>query len=446
VGLKYIEQIKSVILFVLVLLSITLTFSIWTYKPNYKTIEKTRPVDVSVEKKRQLVEIFKPYRMVFHEGGIWRGTDRYGEMESILQQMQNWQVTNLELVRKNANSTTMNGLVEGDNRFTLFFPDEIPYQIFQSLLPLNDAKVVNMSFDQMIVSWGQFPKTEELTVFFANTKKKQLYKAKIHVNSVGIFTKQVIEQSHNLERYTAFTRDIGSSFYLPAEESKMMQYTYLISTSSIDRFKNALFSKPKIVKNSVDDANAEENYTDGISMMTVNNNKKVLDFVNTTASDNLDSLEVSKLILNTFDFINQHGGWTGDFRYDTLDYHNKKVIYQLYEEDYPVYAASLVTSTQIETVWGDNQIARYIRPYYKLVTVPENDALTIMNGQEVIDHLRKTKNVDFKEIKEIRPGYYLKKNDGLNVFILKPTWFYLINGEWTPLSPATVGGEQVGLE
>ncbi|WP_397536671.1 YycH family regulatory protein [Rummeliibacillus pycnus] len=444
-GLKYIEQIKSVMLFVLVLLSITLTFSIWTYKPNYE-LEKTPPVDISIEKKRQLVNVITPYRMVFHEGDIWRGTDRYGEMKSILQQMQNWQVTNLELVRKNADSTTINGLVEGDNRFTLFFPDEIPYQLFQSLLPSNDAKVANISFNQMIVSWNQLSNTEELTVFFANTKKKQLYKAKIHVNSVAIFTKQVIEQSHNLERYTAFTHDIGSTFYLPAEESKMMQYTYLISTSSIDRFKNALFSNPKIVKNSVDDANAEENYTDGVSMMTVNNNQKVLDFVNTTASEDPDSLEESKLILNTFDFINEHGGWTGDFRYDTLDYHNNKVIYQLYKEDYPVYADSFVTSTQIETVWGDNRIARYIRPYYKLVTVPENAAFTIRSGQEVVDQLKKTKNVDFKEIKEIRPGYYLKKNDGLNVFILIPTWFYLINGEWTPLSPATVGGGQVGLE
>ncbi|WP_102693452.1 YycH family regulatory protein [Rummeliibacillus pycnus] len=447
-GLKYIEQIKSVILFVLVLSSITLTFSIWTYKPHYATIEKTKSVPISVEKKKQLIEVIKPYRMVFHEAGIWRGTDQSEEMDSILQQMQNWQVTNLQLIRTNANSATVDGLIEGDNRFTLLFPDVIPYRIFQGLLSSTEDKIVNMSFNQMIVSWNQLSNTEELTVFFVNTKKNQLFKAKIHVNSAVIFKKQIIEYSHSLEKYAAFKRDNNSALYLPARETKMMQYTYLISTSSIDRFKNALFLKPKIVKNSVDDSNSEENYTDGVSMLTVNSNERVLNFVNTTESDNPVTLEDTKLILNTFDFINEHGGWTGDFRYDSLDNQNNhnKVVYQLYTQDYPVYTDSLVTSTQIETVWGDNQIARYIRPYYKLVSVPENHSLTIMGGQDVVNHLEESNKVDFNNIKEIRPGYYLTKNDRPNVFVLKPSWFYLINGQWMPLSPTTVGGGQVGLE
>ncbi|MGG0656081.1 YycH family regulatory protein [Rummeliibacillus pycnus] len=445
-GLKHIEQIKSVLLFVMVLLSITLTFSIWTYKPNYDPIEKTPPVPFSVEKKLRLVDVIKPYRMVFHENGEWRGTDRYDEMKSILNQMQSWQVSNPVLVSNNMNSTRVNRLVSGDNQFTLFFPGEIPYSIFRSLLPTSQDKVIDMSFNQMIVGWNQLSNTEELTVLFVNTTKKQVYKAKIHVNSESIFMKQVVEQSHNLEEYMAFTREQGSTIYLPAKESTMVKYTYLISTSSIERFKNALFLNTKIVKNSVDDATAEENYTDGVSMMTVNNNKRVLDFVNTAASDHPDVLDKSKLILNTFDFINQHGGWTGDFRYDSLNIDTNKVVYQLYMQDYPVYADSLVTSTQIETIWGNNDIARYIRPYYKLVSVPENEALTIMNGQGVVAELMKSNIVDFNDIEEIRAGYFVTKNDRPNVFILKPTWFYLINGKWTALSPTNIGGDQVGLE
>ena len=38
-GLKYIEPIKSIILLLLVLLSITFTFSIWTYSPRLDAIE-----------------------------------------------------------------------------------------------------------------------------------------------------------------------------------------------------------------------------------------------------------------------------------------------------------------------------------------------------------------------------------------------------------------------
>ncbi|MGX9136549.1 YycH family regulatory protein [Rummeliibacillus sp. JY-2-4R] len=444
-GLKYLEQIKSFVLFVLVLLSISLTFSIWTYKPNYDPLEKAN-INISIEKKLQLTDIIVPYRMVFHENGVWRGTDRSEEMKPIISQMKDWQVTSLVHVSNNANNSRMNELIEGDNSFTLFFPDDVPYPIFQSLLPTIEKKPSNISFNEMIVDWSQLSSNEELTVFFANTSKRQLYKAKIHVKSEAIFNKQVIDQSNKLERYLAFTRDKGSTLYLPAEQLKMMQYTYLISTSSIDRFKNALFDNPKIVKSSVDDANMEEVYTDGTSMLTVNNNERVLDFVNTTASDNLETLEESKLVLNTFDFINEHGGWTGDFRFDSLDYNNNRVLYQLYMQDYPVFTDSHVTSTQIVTVWGDNSIARYIRPYYKLVSVPENNAVTIMDGQSVVDKLTESKKVDINMVKEVRPGYYLTESNRPNVFVLKPTWFYLVNGKWTVLSPANVGGVQVGLE
>ena len=114
--------------------------------------------------------------------------------------------------------------------------------------------------------------------------------------------------------------------------------------------------------------------------------------------------------------------------------------------DYPVYADLLDTSTQIVTVWGDNRIAVYARPYYKLVPSLENTTLTITGGQEVVDNLMKLKTVNFKDIKEIRPGYFLTKN-GQNAFIFKPTWFYLVNNKWSPLQTTTVGGGgQVGLE
>ncbi|WP_146553789.1 MULTISPECIES: YycH family regulatory protein [Rummeliibacillus] len=443
-GLKYIEQIKSVVLFVLVFLSITLTFSIWTYKPNYDT-EKTKAVEMLIDKKTHITDIIKPYRMIFHENGVWRGTERFGEMKSTMEQMQNWRVTNPTLVSSNFNDAKMDQLVAEDKRCTLFFSAEIPYSIFQNILPTTGGKAPNISFNKMIISWKQLESSDELTVFFANTKKKQLYKAEIHVKNKSMFEKKVVNSSHSLEKYAVFTRDKDNALYLPAKESKMIQSAYIINNVSIDRFTNALFNNPKIVKNSINDANAKENYTDGVSMMTVDNNKRVLDFVNTAASDNHEVLEKSKLILSTFDFINEHGGWTGDFRYESLDYKNNRINYQLYVEDYPVYADSLDTSTQIVTVWGDNRIARYTRPFYKLVPSLESSSLSMMSGQEVINNLIKLKTVNFKDIEEIRSGYFLTKN-GQSAFIFKPTWFYLANGKWSPLSSPTVGGGQVGLE
>ncbi|MFG3613993.1 YycH family regulatory protein [Rummeliibacillus stabekisii] len=447
-GLKYIEQIKSLLLFVLVFLSITLTFSIWTYKPDYDPLEKQKPpLNVSFEKKQQLADVVKPYRMVFHEKDTWRGTDRYEEMKNMLNRMHRWRISNMTLVSKNANAYKVNQLMRDADNFTLFFPAEVAYAIFQNILPSVDEQPKNLSFNKMILDWERIDDSDELIVFFANTANGQLYKAKVHVDSQDDFYKHIIDKSHSLERYIAYARERGNTLYLPAQEEKVMQYTYLSSSSSIDKFKNALFTMPKRVKSSIDDTNFKENYTDGVSMMTVNTSKKTLDYVDANAVDNLEKTNKSSLILNTFNFINEHGGWTGDFRYEDVDTSNNKIMYQLYVKDYMVYTDASVTSTAIETVWGETRIARYIRPYYKLVSVPENETVMIESGERAIEEISKQDGVDINDVEEIRPGYYLSTNERPNVFILKPTWFYFINGKWKslPLVPS-VGGEQVGLE
>ena len=73
-GLKYIETIKSIILLLLIALSIIFTFSIWTYSPNYETIEETSTIDISIGKKKTIDEIIKPYKMVFNFEDNLRGT------------------------------------------------------------------------------------------------------------------------------------------------------------------------------------------------------------------------------------------------------------------------------------------------------------------------------------------------------------------------------------
>ena len=73
-GLKYIETIKSIILLLLIALSITFTFSIWTYSPRYETIEQLPTIDIAIANKESIDEIIKPYKTVFNFTEGLRGT------------------------------------------------------------------------------------------------------------------------------------------------------------------------------------------------------------------------------------------------------------------------------------------------------------------------------------------------------------------------------------
>ena len=63
--MKQVEIIKSIVLFLLIGLSITLTFSIWTYTPNYPTMEQKPTVDISISNRATIDQIVKPYKSIF---------------------------------------------------------------------------------------------------------------------------------------------------------------------------------------------------------------------------------------------------------------------------------------------------------------------------------------------------------------------------------------------
>ncbi|UZM99583.1 two-component system activity regulator YycH [Lysinibacillus sp. MHQ-1] len=63
-------------------------------------------------------------------------------------------------------------------------------------------------------------------------------------------------------------------------------------------------------------------YTDGMSLMTLDTNLKSLNYVYPAAESSI-RIEPSKLLKDSFEFINEHGGFTADFRYASTSTNKK---------------------------------------------------------------------------------------------------------------------------
>ncbi|MBQ0139092.1 MAG: hypothetical protein KBT36_07340 [Kurthia sp.] len=453
-GLKYLEQTKSVVLTVLVLLSITLTFSIWSYRPHYETVEKADSVTVSMESKRQLSDVVQPYRLLLHKDGMWTGTADTEEMETTFKQLKKWELSDISPVSNNFSVAKLNDLMLLDNRMIFQFDSEVPMITFQNILPMSAKKVPEVSFDHLIISWSSLNKddvpTNELTVFFSNSKQKQLYRAKIMVKSEKNFENNLLANMKSFKQYVPFQRENTNTLFLPVETQKMAQYKYLISSISIEDFKTALFVNPKIVKMSPDNQTGIEKYSDDKSIMTVDRNLYMESFVDSTATENQENIQKTHLISNTFNFINEHAGWTGDYRYSNVDYNAQSVDYQLYIENLPVYETDLGT-TKIEVYWGNGRIYRYIRPTYKLAYLPQekNKQVELVSGEQIVHKLMVDKKVDFNKITALRIGLTMKKDaTRSSIYLFEPTWFYRIDDVWHAVKQkdAVVGGDVSGLE
>ena len=144
--MKYIEPIKTFVLVVLVLLSITLTFSIWSYSPNYQTIEKTEPQNVVIDKKKTISQVVKPYKIIAQQNDNFTGTVKTKDIDELYDVLKNSQLSDLSMISEKLSHEKLYELMTANDTVSLIFSDEVPMSIFQSILPTVNKKVSGMSF------------------------------------------------------------------------------------------------------------------------------------------------------------------------------------------------------------------------------------------------------------------------------------------------------------
>ena len=114
-----------------------------------------------------------------------------------------------------------------------------------------------------------------------------------------------------------------------------------------------------------------------------------------------------ELIQNTVNFVNEHDGWTDDFRYSRINPITQQVNYQLYYLGLPVFSDD--TSTEIIEYWGKNRVYRYIRPYYILDVPLKTIDTQLPSGQIAYETISEIPEMDSSTIVDIVAGYYLSQ-------------------------------------
>ncbi|ATP42293.1 hypothetical protein CSE16_21005 [Solibacillus sp. R5-41] len=444
--MKYIEQIKSYLLTFLVLLSIVLTLMIWNYKPEYAFIEEAQVDETMIGNTKQLQDVLKPYRILFRQDDQFYGTVSNDVIQDVYNKLSTWDAHEIDLINSNLSDAKMNEMLRWNNRLTLFFNDEVPLQVFSGILSFNEKELPDASFTRLILDWTDVSSNNQLQLLFLNTEKRILFRSTIELPNSIQFMEEIVDPIKEYQAYFEVERDSSLSLYVVQEAMESIQYTYFMDKTSPDIFKNILFGDPGIVQRNIESTQAEK-YTDGTSLMTVDTQNHILNYVYPPA-ESIAPIPSARLLFDSFDFINDHGGFTADFRFSSMNVGKHVIEYQLFVQDYPIYSST--TTSRIITTWGENRIFRYRRPYYSID--PSNDIKTfrtmkqLASGEEVIEYLKNKEVQPFDEIDEIIIGYHLMQDTKQGLFLLEPSWFIISNNVWTRISPEQLGGANDGLE
>ncbi|EKN71509.1 YycH family protein [Neobacillus bataviensis LMG 21833] len=437
------ENIKSGILTILVLVSILLTWNLWTYQPNYDTMEKNKYVaEVTVSEKQEVQKIVKPDRVLFHIKGQHYGTNNTAELEKMIKDMGRWSIFDV----KNYSDKVENieDLIHGNGNAEIIFPGEVPIELYRSVLPIEGKRVPSFNFNRIIINVEDAEK-ENGIVYFASTENQQVYIGHISSTNLNEFNHDFYKNANRYPQYFAYKATDKRTLFLPETETEMTTYKYLPVTLNSDEFKDALFNDPSFVQKSPL-AHGEE-YTNDSSKMNINFDTNILSYVNPTAADNyLDSSY--GLVKRSIDFVNEHGGWTDAFRFVSKSEYQQSVTFRLYSmEGYPVFNDRGLS--EINEVWGKDEINRYVRPNISLdlPLVTETKRVTRPSGHAVVEFLQKKKNFKPELLDKLILGYRMERDsEEKKLILLEPAWFYLYDGNWEQITMENQGGLKYGLE
>jgi regulatory protein YycH of two-component signal transduction system YycFG len=440
------ENNKSIILTILVITSVVLTWNLWTYKPEYEFMDKSNYVqDVALSEQKEVSKIVQPNQIIYHFDFSHFGTTSNAEVDRIIQEIDNWKFYDFEDISGEIKNLPEFIHVKGN--VEIIFPDDIPISLYKKVINIEDKKIPDFSFNRIVIDVENKTK-EDGTIYFVqygHSKTHRVVASHIKSSTLKKFHSEFYSVSNQMTRYFPYEVTKNRTMFLPENRTNIKSYDYYLELLNPEKFRDALFNDPSVVQKNVLSSNVE--YTDASSMMEVDSDSMLLAYINPVEEmNNLDSS--SDLLQNSIDFVNEHGGWTGLYKYESMDERNNRIIFRLFDSSgIPIFNDSGLA--EIVEVWGKQEIYKYIRPIMSL-SIPlrtEAKEVTLISGREVIELLQAKKGFKPELLEDLVIGFALTRDvDEPQLVNLDPAWFYRYNQTWYQITETEIGGLNSGLE
>ncbi|WP_088042112.1 YycH family regulatory protein [Bacillus sp. EAC] len=446
------ERIKSIALTSLVILSLVLSYRLWSYKPTYDPIQRDYIQNVKIGAQKDFENIVIPSQVVVHESNKHFVTSKQSNILPLYKALQKVEISNFENLTSDTSEQNFQGITKGKNKIEIIFPTLIPIETLDKIFKLDSKRLQNIVFDRIVIRMSQKQETSS-KIYFVNDSLNLLYDATF--DNSGIIS-AVGKIKSNYKHYTdsvKYKLQTGKTIYLPKQTVKLKTMEFLTSDIEVDKFKDAIFIDPTNVRKESSDSG--DTYTDGTRLMTVSPLNRSITFVNPTiAADENQSPNV--LIQKSVEFINGHGGWTDGYVLSGIKPENNEIFYRLNINNLPVFKNATIATK----LGKQDDIQTYKRPLYKLNLQMEKkeSEMELMSGPQIMEVLDNNKSINKSLIKDITLGYetiFDGDEDQINKFYynraiqLKPVWVIYYGDSFKKIDQdllSRTGVNIVGLE
>ncbi|MDA2519548.1 two-component system activity regulator YycH [Bacillus cereus] len=415
------ENFKTIVLINLVVISLFLTFNLWTYVPDSTSMQNAKFVQGNEgTNQTKISDVVRPTSIIVHKDKNHYGSRREADIESIYKPLE---VGELHEFREiSITKGDFLSYVHGEGKIELVFPTDIPFDAVKSMFNMKEKSTDKPKHFNRILLDPSRSKDQEIKInFVSDGDNFKIYEAKLS----GVYLKDIVNAQNQFivsaKPYFDYQINDMKKLFLPDGTTELNNITYISSNLAVDTFKNALFSDPRYLSPITEIS--KETFTDGIRSMEIENDRHMLKYKNSSVltEKTIDNL---MLLQKSFEFVSGHSGSLDSYR---LDYMNKgETVFRLHEDGYSVFNTDGLA--ELRQKWGSEEVMEYERPLLSLNTKGIEQTVTLPSGHVVIASLENNPEIKKQVIKDIGIGYKLSL-DG-QVVRLQPIWYVkLVEGE-----------------
>jgi regulatory protein YycH of two-component signal transduction system YycFG len=433
------EKFKTILLTNLVIISIFLTWNLWTYQSDLEKVTGDRYSE-KIPNGKEHGEVIRPHQVAYHTKDKHYVSDINEDIKQVNHILESGKFEDVINSSHKVNEADFESYINGNEKIELIYPTGIPMEIVKRIYSIKGDKGINdLQIDRIVIDLGK-KNGDIYPVYFISYKEKAIVKATLSPEVENAFSDIQSNFLTNAQEYSEYKLP-EKLIYIPKEKRKVK---YIDATAKLidpEPFYRFLFPARYYTNG--------KTATDGTRQLKISSEGEPLAqlvFKNTTI-DNDDRLAGSALIQRSLDFINGHKGWewTDDSYFlDDWDYNSGKTTFRLFvNESWPVFSDATIRQEfrKVDSI-------SYERPLYDLEIELSEDEKTLPSGTEFIQSLENSNKIDMKKISDIRIGYQIvqvevrSKLDSIDYVKLDPVWAFEYEGEYYKFE----GGEMIGLE
>ncbi|MGE7630203.1 YycH family regulatory protein [Bacillus cereus] len=408
------ENFKTIVLINLVVISLFLTFNLWTYVPDSTSMQNAKFVQGNEGMNQtKISDVVRPTSIIVHKDKNHYGSRREADIESIYKPLEVGELHDFKEV--SITKGDFLSYVHGEGKVELVFPTDIPFDAVKSMFNMKEKSTDKPKHFNRILLDPSRSKDQEIKInFVSDGDNFKIYEAKLS----GVYLKDIVNAQNQFivsaKPYFDYQLNDMKKLFLPDGTTELNNITYISSNLAVDTFKNALFSDPRYLSPITE--MSKETFTDGIRSMEIENDRHMLKYKNSSVltEKTIDNL---MLLQKSFEFVSGHSGSLDSYR---LDYMNKgETVFRLNEDGYSVFNEDGLA--ELRQIWGSEEVMEYERPLLSLNTKGIEQKVTLPSGHVVIASLENNPEIKKQVIKDIGIGYKLSL-DG-QVVRLQPIWY-----------------------